>query len=149
MGRLWQTLILARWNPIFAIVPVESMVHARQQAYYDALRESTKMGDASAFVSFMLETILETLKNMRSDQVADQVTRLLRVLENQFVSVPEMMSRLSLSHRPTFRKNYLRPALELGFLEMKFPDNPKHPGQRYRLTAEGRNMKTLLEESPS
>ncbi len=62
------------------------------------------------------------------------------------MSVSEMMFGLSLAHRPTFRKNYLRPALELGLLEVKYPENPRHPGQRYRLTPKGKRMKALLGE---
>lgn len=152
MGRLWQTLILTEWNPVFAAVPVESLVHARQQVYYDALEESTRQSDASRFVAFMLQVILDLLEGWRSDPVSDplsdpvcdQVVRLLKFLDQGFASVSEMMSGLSLTHRPTFRKNYLRPARELGFLEMKYPDIPQHPGQRYRLTEKGRNMKARL-----
>ncbi|MBW2087355.1 MAG: hypothetical protein JRI54_15245 [Deltaproteobacteria bacterium] len=62
------------------------------------------------------------------------------------MSAAEMMTGLGLSHRPTFRKNYLHPAAEAGFLEMKYPEKPKHPGQRYRLTAKGKRMKALLGE---
>jgi len=54
-----------------------------------------------------------------------------------------MMSGLTLSHRPTFRKNYLHPALKAGLLEIKYPENPKHPRQRYRLTAKGRRVRAL------
>ena len=153
MGRLWQTLILARWNPIFAITPVESMVHARQQEYYGAIGQSTKMSDSAPFVEFMLEAIHEVIENIGSDQATDQVTdqvkRLLRFMDEAFMSAAEMMAGLALSHRPTFRKNYLHPSLELGFLEMKYPENPQHPRQRYRLTAKGRRMKALLGEQSS
>jgi Fic family protein len=34
MGRLWQSLILTRWKPLFADVPVESMVHEHQADYF-------------------------------------------------------------------------------------------------------------------
>ena len=150
MGRLWQTLILARWNPIFSITPVESMVHARQQEYYEAIGTSTRVSDAAPFVEFMLEAILEVITNIASDQVADQATdqvkRLLRFMDEAFMSAAEMMAGLSLSHRPTFRKNYLHPSLEFGFLEMEHPESPQHPRQRYRLTAKGRRMKALLGE---
>ncbi len=37
MGRLWQSLILARWNPLFADIPVESLVFEHQAEYYRAL----------------------------------------------------------------------------------------------------------------
>ena len=148
MGRLWQSLILFRWNPLFATVPVESMVRTHQQEYYGALNRSTEKSDSAPFVEFMLEVIRETLGDLGNDQagdqVSDQVKRLLRLMGGQFAAVPELMAGLSLSHRPTFRKNYLRPALDAGLLEMKYPENPKHPGQRYRLTPKGRSMKALL-----
>ncbi len=35
--RLWQTLILSQWNPIFLNIPVESLIYQNQKAYYDAL----------------------------------------------------------------------------------------------------------------
>jgi len=41
MGRLWQSLILARWNPMFAFIPVESLIFEHQAEYYAALQEST------------------------------------------------------------------------------------------------------------
>ena len=150
IGRLWQTMILARWNAVFAITPGESMVYARQQEYYEAIGKSTKMSDAAPFVEFMLEAIFGAMESIASDQATDQVTdqvkRLLRFMDETFTSTAEMMAGLSLSNRPTFRKNYLHPSLDLGFLEMKYPDNPQHPGQRYRLTAKGRRMKALLGE---
>jgi len=41
MGRLWQTLILSQWNPIFLNIPVESLIYQNQKTYYDALQLST------------------------------------------------------------------------------------------------------------
>lgn len=57
LGRLWQTLILTRWRELFAHLPVESMVHARQSAYYAAIRHSSAAGESTAFIAFMLEMI--------------------------------------------------------------------------------------------
>ena len=57
MGRLWQTLILTRWRDLFAHLPVESLVHARQSAYYAAIRESSAAGESTPFIVFMLEII--------------------------------------------------------------------------------------------
>lgn len=73
MGRLWQSLILAKWNPIFANLPIESMVHARQQDYYHAIARSTELTDCASFVEFMLEAIHSaftqglTLNNLGKD----------------------------------------------------------------------------------
>lgn len=57
LGRLWQTLILTRWRDLFAHLPVESLVHARQSDYYAAIRESSAAGESTAFILFMLEII--------------------------------------------------------------------------------------------
>ena len=57
MGRLWQTLILTRWRDLFAHLPVESLVHARQSDYCAAIRESSAAGESTPFILFMLEII--------------------------------------------------------------------------------------------
>ena len=61
MGRLWQTLILTRWKPLFADVPVESLIHARQSEYYEAIRESSGRGESTPFIAYMLDTILAAI----------------------------------------------------------------------------------------
>ena len=57
MGRLWQTLILTRWRDLFSHLSVESMVHAHQSAYYDAIRQSSAADESTTFITFMLEAI--------------------------------------------------------------------------------------------
>lgn len=57
MGRLWQSLILAKWNSVFANLPVESLVYAQQAEYYQAIARSTELTDCAPFVEFMLEAI--------------------------------------------------------------------------------------------
>lgn len=60
MGRLWQSLILARWNPLFADIPVESLIFEHQAEYYQAIQESTQRTDSAPFITFMLRMILDT-----------------------------------------------------------------------------------------
>lgn len=62
MGRLWQSLILGKLHPLFQYLPVENMVYANQQAYYDAISESSRLGDSGLFIDFMLQEILRSLK---------------------------------------------------------------------------------------
>jgi hypothetical protein len=80
-----------------------------------------------------LDTLLEAGSDQATDQATDQVKQLLKVANHEFRSATELMAALSLRHRPTFRKNYLQPALEKGLLEAKYPHNPRHPAQAYRL----------------
>lgn len=61
-GRLWQSLILGKLHPLFEHLPVENMVYANQQSYYNAITESTNAGESGPFIDFMLEEIYNTLK---------------------------------------------------------------------------------------
>lgn len=61
-GRLWQSLILGKLHPLFEHLPVENMVYANQQAYYDAIGESSRQGQSGPFIDFMLAEIFKTLK---------------------------------------------------------------------------------------
>ncbi|MBR5040067.1 MAG: Fic family protein [Clostridiales bacterium] len=57
VGRLWHTLLLSKWQPVFAWLPVESIIHDRQAQYYEAINASNNNADATAFVAFMLNAI--------------------------------------------------------------------------------------------
>ena len=63
MGRLWQTLMLSRWKPLFADIPLESVIKQHQHDYYQALSRADSDADSTIFIQFMLEAILQTLKN--------------------------------------------------------------------------------------
>lgn len=69
MGRLWQSLILGRLHPLFEHLPVENMVFANQQAYYDAITESSRIANSCPFIDFMLNEILSALKAHKMDSV--------------------------------------------------------------------------------
>lgn len=137
MGRMWQTLLLSHWKPVFGWLPVETLIKERQNEYYKALEVADKAGESTVFIEFMLNTIRNALAEMIQteqvcDQVTDQVKRLLSTLGNETLSAKELLERLELKHRPTFSNNYLRPALELRLIEMTVPDKPNSSKQRYR-----------------
>lgn len=69
-GRLWQSLILGKLHPVFEHLPIENMVYANQQGYYDAINRSTEATDSGIFVAFMLQEICNTLKNRQGESVA-------------------------------------------------------------------------------
>ncbi|WP_395748543.1 Fic family protein [Prosthecobacter sp.] len=142
IGRLWQTLILSRWKPELAFLPVESVIREQQAGYYRALAAADKAGQSTVFIEFMLSTLLQSLEEVTttdqvSDQVTDQVKALFKCLANGPLSALDCMKKLGLSHRPTFRKNYLQPALEARLIERTLPDKPNSSQQKYRLTAKG------------
>ena len=141
MGRLWQTLILTRWNPLFADIPVESLVHEHQAAYYQAIRASTQRADSAPFVEFMLSRILEAITSAGpqvAPQVTPQVARLLQAMQGD-MSREALQDALALQDRKSFRERYLKPALAHGLIEMSIPDKPNSRLQQYRLTEQGRH----------
>ena len=60
-GRLWHTLILAKWQEFFLWIPIETIIHERQNEYYKALNASNTDGESTIFVQFMLELIRDLL----------------------------------------------------------------------------------------
>lgn len=121
------------------------MIQSRQKEYYAALGAADAQADSAGFVELMLSIIRDSLTEITvvgrstdqvsdqdtdqvSDQVSDQVRSpaeaLLAVLGEDTLSAVERMERLCLSHRPTFRRNYLNPALEQGRIERTIPASP-------------------------
>ena len=73
VGRLWHTLLLSKWNPAFAWLPVESIIHDRQQEYYDAINAANDAGESTVFIEFMLSAIKASLMDAinTSDEMSD------------------------------------------------------------------------------
>lgn len=88
IGRLWHTLLLTQWKPMFAWLPVESIIHDRQDEYYQAINRSNNEAESTIFIEFMLSAMKEALmeavqvrntENMsREDQRWYQIKRFLK-----------------------------------------------------------------------
>ena len=74
VGRLWHTLLLSKWNPAFFWLPVESIIHDRQQEYYDAINASNDARESTVFIEFMLSVIKASLMDAicASDEMSDE-----------------------------------------------------------------------------
>ena len=155
IGRLWQTLYLSQWQPMFEYLPVETVIKEQQDEYYQALAASDQASNSTPFITFMLNALLVAMKesamneivvnqaneNSLSAQVSAQVKLLLNWLSNkepQKLSI--VMTELALKHRATFKKNYITPALTNDFIALTHPDSPRSPQQKYYLTALGKRF---------
>lgn len=138
MGRLFQTCLLGKEEPIFYFLPVESIIKKRQQEYYDAISKSNQEGSSTVFIEFMLDAIIETMHetlkqtNVVSESLSIQAKKLLSVMEE---SVPlttlELMQKVGIKSRSSFKKHYLDPLLESDLIQMTIPNKPMSRNQRY------------------
>ena len=69
-------LLLSKWHPAFAWLPVESIIHDRQQEYYDAINASNDAGESTVFIEFMLSAIKASITEAMevSDKMMDEMS---------------------------------------------------------------------------
>jgi len=72
LGRLWQTLILSRWNPLLAWLPIEEVIRSRQQGYYESLGQADQLGDLETFVAYQLEAIHDALRSEIGSEMSSE-----------------------------------------------------------------------------
>ena len=101
IGRLWQSVILNSFNPIFSLLPTESIVRDYQEEYYKAIEDSTELGESTPFIEFMLEMIFKSIQTtLKSDQKSNYKSDqkvLALIKENSKITIYELMEKLSMS----------------------------------------------------
>lgn len=138
MARLWHTVLLSKWKPIFEFIPIESQIEKFQDGYYDAISKCHTDGKSNVFIEFMLEQIDNILDEIVSqlkintEMLTTYVSKMLDLMEyNIPYSANQIMEMLGLKSKEAFRKNYMNPALEIGIVKMTIPDKPNSKNQRY------------------
>ncbi len=141
LGRMWHSMLLGKWKKLFYWLPIEELIRTNQLEYYAALGKSDKNANSSTFVEFMLKIILDTLieteivgnpKLEVNMSLPENLVKLLNIIGSNELSASEIMEILELKHKPTFRNNYIKPALEKGLIEMTIPDKPQSKNQKYK-----------------
>lgn len=85
MGRLWQTLLLAKWNDIFAWIPMESVLYQNRPEYYKAIENAHHANDSGVFIEFTLSALYDIIASQEKHQVRHKdkhQVRLIDTLEN-------------------------------------------------------------------
>ena len=137
-ARLWQNVILSKWEDILEYVPIESEIMKYQNDYYKIIHSCNIKGDSTEFIEFMLKMIDEVLDNLieevnkQINHISTYVKKLLDVMETGVTyTTNELMELLNMKSRVSFRENYLNPAIDNGVVRMSFPDNPTNKNQTY------------------
>ena len=137
-ARLWQNIILSNWKEIFEYIPIETQIKKYQDDYYTAINNCNKQGNSNEFIEFMLDMfdkeltilLIDTEKEKNHDNV--YIAKLLDVMDyNIPMSSVEIMNKLGLKSKDSFRKIYLNPALDKGLIKMTIEDKPTSKNQRY------------------
>lgn len=98
--------------------------------------------DFSKLTVFEVKVPIATPYLHFTDPVTDPVISLLKLLAGHEYASSEMRSLFGVSHRDTFRKNYIHPALMLGLIAQTIPERPNSRLQKYKLTASGKHYLT-------
>ncbi|MGN8946626.1 Fic family protein [Bariatricus sp. HCP28S3_E4] len=138
MARLWHTAILTKWKPIFEYIPIESQIEKFQEEYYDAIAKCHVNGESTIFIEFILSQIDKVLDDISkqvsedNEQLSEHIKKMLDVMEYDIpYTSKSLMEKLELKSKEGFRRNYLRPAIEMNLIHMTIPDKPHSRNQRY------------------
>ena len=138
MARLWHTAMLAKWKPVFEYIPIESQIEKFQNEYYEAIARCHVEGESTLFIEFILAQIDKILDEVSAqvsadnEQLSEYLKRLLEVMEYDVPYTSNtLMDKLGLKSKEGFRRNYLRPAIDMNLIRMTIPDKPNSKNQRY------------------
>ena len=138
MARLWHTAILSKWKSVFEYIPIESQIEKFQDEYYGAIARCHTDGESTVFIEFMLSQIDKILDDISAqikednERLPESVRKLLGAMEYDVPYTGKtLMEKLGLKSREGFRRNYLRPAIEMNLIRMTIPDKPNSRNQRY------------------
>lgn len=68
------------------------------------------------------------------------IKKLVTIIGKKQLSIKEMMGEAGLKDRESFMDVYLNPAIKDKFVRLLYPKTPRHPRQRYLLTAKGQTL---------
>lgn len=100
-GRLWHTLLLSQWNPIFAWLPIESIIHDNQAQYYEAINLSNAQAESTAFIEFMMSVIKTALSEADEPKAPRKKSRMDMICEylktHEYITNSDVQTLLSVS----------------------------------------------------
>jgi len=156
MGRLWQTLVLAKWKEVFAWIPMESVLYDDRSLYYKAIENARATNDSGVFIEFILSSIVDIMAVQEKHQVKLEEKHQVKLEEKHQVHLSSIQLAVlfaleggSLSRREIFAlinksndsrsfSRNIKPLILCGFVEMSVPDKPNSSLQRYQLTDSGK-----------
>lgn len=72
-----------------------------------------------------------------TDHVSESERTLINAIGMNLLSIKEMMGKIGLKQRRNFMVNYIEPSIKDGLVTLLYPESPRHPRQKYKLTVKG------------
>lgn len=140
MARLWQTAILADWEPAFRFMPIESLIKKYQNKYYEAIHNSNQEGNSNQLIEFMLEMMNQTIDEMIKTKEIQRTSSLLLsenelkivecVKKNVWIGVKQIIEETKIPDRTVRR--ILKTLKEKNILETDGSDE-KSPNKKWKI----------------
>ena len=158
IGRLWQTLVLAKWNELFAWIPMESVLYQNRPDYYKAIEAARKVNDSGAFIEFTLSAIYEILAEQVKHQdehevehqdkhidkhqieITEMQIAVLKTLRQKELTRKQIFASIGISGDTRAYNRHIMPLINYNLIEMTIPDKPNSKLQKYRITNKGRAL---------
>lgn len=137
MGRLWQTLMLSKWNVLFAWIPMESVIYQKRPEYYRVIADASRAGDSGIFIEFTLAAVLESIneqerqqqdvpknvpENVPENQLSGKILALL--MSNPKTSAQKLAATLGVTDKTI--KRHIKVLVEQGYLQRIGPAKGGH-----------------------
>ena len=140
-ARIWQTVILAHWEKIFAYLPIESMIKKNQNKYYKIIDNCNKNGNSTEFIEFMLKMINDTIDEViiskqikQNEEISlskSEIEVIKCIKRNKLIGAKEIIKETELSDSTVRRtlKNLLKKEKIVSESE-----SINSPNRRYKMT---------------
>jgi Fic family protein len=149
IGRLWQSVVLEKWNALFAGMPIETVVHERQSEYYSALASADNSGESTVFIEFMVAAIDDAIRIQIEHRVkhgaehrvkhneASRQDDILLALRSCALPRKDLFAAVGLAGDTRSYQRHIVPLIEAGLISMTLPEKPSSRLQKYTLTRKG------------
>ena len=132
----WYQLLLVNYNDYFSLLKFPYNMFSCKE-FFDSINKSYKMNDINPFIKYVLNTINTSLQKISNNKdyfnIKDyKINKMLEIMESKKpMSAYEIMKKLNINSKETFRNSYLNIAIKKGLVKMTIPSKPTSRNQMY------------------
>ena len=113
---------------------IEKPVINKSEDWTKEIKRSQKIGQEVEQLSFIYYNNNDSLTLGTKKGLSVDHLKILKNCKNESSAI-ELMEIIKRTNKSKFKNTIINPLVENGFLELTYPDKPKSPTQKYRLTS--------------